>query len=38
MKEMRIEADRQHPVQLETDRLILRPWKPEDAEELFGLA
>ena len=38
MKEMHIEADRQHPVQLETDRLILRPWKPEDAEELFGLA
>lgn len=38
MKEMHIEADRQHPVQLETDRLILRPWKQEDAEELFGLA
>ena len=38
MKEMHIEADRQHPVQLETDRLILRRWKQEDAEELFGLA
>ena len=38
MKEMRSEADRQHPVQLETDRLIMRRWKQEDAEELFGLA